>query len=324
MRLIGLVVLSWLMFAPAWGHEIRPAYLELVETRAGVFDVNWKQPVADGRRLALDPVLPSECAALTEPAARFVNAATVTRWQVECPLQDGLISIAGLELTLTDVFVEARYLNGEIKRAVIRPGEAGLELSTATDEAAPAYLRLGVEHILSGPDHLLFVTGLLLLTRLRTLFFVITAFTLAHSLTLGLTSLGVVRLSPAPVETMIAISILLLAVEAVRVLRGEESLTARKPWLVSFGFGLLHGFGFAGALGEIGLPEGAELAALLYFNIGVEVGQVLFICTLLFIGLIGKFIFGKNLNRLRMLSAYGVGTMGAFWVFERFGSLLTA
>ena len=235
-------------------------------------------------------------------------------------MQEGLIAIAGLERTLTDVFIEVRYLDGETKRAVIRPGEAGLELATHSGAGAAEYLRLGVEHILSGPDHLLFVAGLLLLARVRKLFFVITAFTLAHSLTLGVTSMGWISLSSAPVELMIAVSILLLGVEAVRVLDGKPSFTAERPWLVSFGFGLLHGFGFAGALGEIGLPAGAELAALFYFNVGVEIGQLLFIATLLILA----FVLGRTKlvkqERLHRLMAYGVGISGAFWVFERFGS----
>ena len=304
-------------------HEIRPAFLELVEEEQGVFRASWKQPVADGRRLALEPVLPSDCGALTEPEIRIVEGAVVSRWQVACAMQEGLIAIDGLDRTLTDVFIEVRYLDGDIKRAVIRPGEAGLELSTGLGEGtgARAYLRLGVEHILSGTDHLLFVTGLLLLARLRKLVFVITAFTLAHSLTLALTSLGWVSLATGPVEVMIAVSILLLAVEAVRVLEGQPSFTARRPWLVSFGFGLLHGFGFAGALGDIGLPAGAELTALLYFNIGVEVGQLLFIGGLLTVAFTLEMLLKLRLDMLRRVVTYIVGISGAFWVIERTSGL---
>lgn len=322
-----LVVLSFVMAnAPAASHEVRPAFLELVELegRESVFGVSWKQPVADGRRLALDPELPTTCEILEEPAATLLEGAVVTRWKVTCSMREGLVRIAGLDRTLTDVFIEVRYLDGDLKRAVIRPGEAGLELSEASGAAAPAYVRLGVEHILSGPDHLLFVAGLLLLARLRKLVFVITAFTLAHSLTLGLTSLGWVSLSSGPVETMIAVSILLLGVEAVRVMDGKPSFTAERPWLVSFGFGLLHGFGFAGALSEIGLPAGAEFAALFYFNVGVEIGQLLFIGVLLVLAFICARLLKERMIIVRRIGAYGVGISGAFWVFERLGSLLTA
>jgi len=321
MRLFCILVFSFCAWLPASAHEVRPAFLELVEEEQAVFLVSWKQPVADGRRLALEPVLPSDCAMLEEPEARIVEGAVVSRWQVACAMQEGLIAIDGLDRTLTDVFVEVRYLDGDIKRAVIRPGEAGLELSTGSQSGARAYLRLGIEHILSGTDHLLFVSGLLLLARLRKLFFVITAFTLAHSLTLALTSLGWIALAPGPVELMIAVSILLLAVEAVRVLDGQPSFTAQRPWLVSFGFGLLHGFGFAGALGDIGLPAGAELAALLYFNIGVELGQLLFIGGLLTVAFILEQLLKMRLSLLRRVVAYTVGISGAYWVFERAGSL---
>ena len=203
----------------------------------------------------------------------------------------------------------------------MRPGEVGLELSSHSGTGAPAYLRLGVEHILSGPDHLLFVLGLLLLARLRKLFFVITAFTLAHSLTLALTSVGWISLASGPVELMIAVSILLLAVEAIRVIDGQPSFTAERPWLVSFGFGLLHGFGFAGALSEIGLPAGAELMALFYFNVGVELGQLLFIGVLLILAFIMTRILKARMVNVRRIATYGLGIAGAFWVFERASGL---
>lgn len=321
MRILTLVFIFLSVALSAYAHEIRPAYLELAEESEGIFQASWKQPVADGRRLALEPVLPLDCASLEEPQIRVVEGAVVSRWRVACPMREGLIAIAGLERTLTDVFIEVRYLDGDVRRAVIRPGEAGLELGSGASFGARAYLQLGVEHILSGPDHLLFVSGLLLLARLRRLIFVITAFTLAHSLTLALTSLGWVRLAAGPVELMIAVSILLLAVEAMRVIEGRPSFTAQRPWLVSFGFGLLHGFGFAGALGDIGLPVGAELAALFYFNVGVELGQLLFIGALLSMIFILVQVLKVRLSSLQRAAAYCVGISGAYWVIERFGAL---
>lgn len=321
-----LALLIWVIVAwPASAHEIRPALLQLEEQSEAVFQVRWKQPIADGRRLALEPDLPADCTVQGEQNVQLVEAAVVATWQVSCALNSGTIAITGLDRTLTDVFVEVYYLDGTTKRGIIRPEESGMDLSSGEYEGAVStYLRLGVEHILSGPDHLLFVAGLLLLARLRQLFFVITAFTLAHSLTLALTSLGWVSLAAAPVELMIAVSILLLAVEAVRVMDGKGSFTAERPWVVSFGFGLLHGFGFAGALADIGLPKGAELWALLYFNIGVEVGQILFVCGLLAIGWLLAKIAGKHLSGARRLLAYGVGISGAFWVLERLDGLLFA
>lgn len=323
MRSILFFLLAFGLAGLASAHEVRPAYLEIAETEPEVFQVSWKQPVTDGRRLVLNPILPEVCTSLDEPEARIVESAVVTRWRVACDMKTGLISIDGLDRTLTDVFIQVSYLEDEIRRAVIRPGEVGLELSKAEGGAASSYLRLGVEHILSGPDHLLFVLGLLLLAPLRKLVLVITAFTLAHSLTLGLTSVGLVSLSPGPVETMIAVSILLLAVEAVYALDGGSSLAARWPWLISFGFGLLHGFGFAGALGEIGLPPGAELSALFYFNVGVEIGQLMFIGVLLGLTYLFTLFAKAKLPSLQRFAAYVVGVSGAFWVFERLGTLFT-
>ena len=322
MRILWLALMIFWAALPAAGHEIRPALLELVEVEPETFQVTWKQPAANGRRLALSPVLPDNCERLTDDEARLIEGGLATLWQVACPLKEGIIQIEGLDRTLTDVFIEVRYLDGDFKRAVVRPGEEGLQVSSASTEAAPAYLRLGVEHILSGPDHLLFVIGLLLLTRLRKLLLVITAFTLAHSLTLGLTAIGWISLAPAPVELMIAVSIVLIAVEALRLMGGTPSLTATRPWLVSFGFGLLHGFGFAGALGEIGLPTGAELSALLFFNIGVEIGQLLFIGIIFVFTFILMRIFGDRTRHLQRVAAYGVGVSGTFWVLERLASLL--
>lgn len=322
-RLVFVCFLALHITGVACAHEVRPAYLEITQQSENVFQISWKQPVADGRRLALDPVLPEDCNQTSDAVASIVDGAVVTRWKVACGLREGVIEIDGLDRTLTDVFIQVTYLDGDMKRAVVRPGEVGLVLSEATAGAAASYLRLGIEHILSGPDHLLFVAGLLLLAPLRKLLLVITAFTLAHSLTLAATTFGWVSLSSGPVETMIAISILLLAVEAVRAMDGNPSLAAKWPWLLSFGFGLLHGFGFAGALGEIGLPAGAELAALFYFNVGVEIGQLMFIGVLILVSFVlGKFIRFNEL-RVQRIAAYIVGSCGAFWVFERLSVLVS-
>lgn len=318
----AMVGLCLCLSTMATAHEIRPAYLELVELSEAEFEVAWKQPINEGLRLVVDPVLPTDCANKTEPEIGLLDGAAVTRWIVRCDMQTGEIRISGLERTLTDVFVKIIYLDGSNRTAVLKPSSPTLDLSTVEAAAAPAYVRLGFEHILSGPDHLLFVAGLLVLVRLRKLVLVITAFTLAHSLTLALTMLGWVELAPAPVETLIAISIVLIAVEALNAMDGRESYASRWPWLISFCFGLLHGFGFAGALGEIGLPENAELAALFFFNVGVEIGQLAFICLLLaIVWCIGRIAIAK-LDTLKRVTAYAVGSAGAFWTFERLGTLL--
>ncbi len=323
-RVLAFLICLFSLIAPAQAHEIRPAYLEIIEQSEGAFQIAWKQPVIDGRRLVVDPVLPETCTAQTEPKIGLLDGAVVSKWQAQCDMRSGEIRISGLERTLTDVFVKLVYLDGEGRTAVLKPASPVLDLSAAEAAAAPAYIRLGFEHILSGPDHLLFVAGLLVLVRLRKLVWVITAFTLAHSLTLALTMFGLVTLAPAPVETLIAISIVLIAVEAVNALDGRESFASRWPWLISFSFGLLHGFGFAGALGEIGLPDRAELAALVFFNIGVELGQLAFICVLLALTWTLLRMASDRLDTLRRATAYAVGIAGAFWTFERLGTLFIA
>lgn len=305
-------------------HEIRPAYLEIVEQAENEFQIAWKQPINDGRRLVVDPILPADCTKQTEQETGLLEGAIVNRWLVSCDMRSGEITISGLDRTLTDVFVKLDYLDGDGRTAVLKPASPTLDLSATKAAAAPTYIRLGFEHILSGPDHLLFVAGLLVLVRLRKLLLVITAFTLAHSLTLALTMLGLVKLAPAPVETLIAISIVLIAVEAINAMDGRESFASRWPWLISFSFGLLHGFGFAGALGDIGLPENAEIVALFFFNVGVEFGQIAFICCLLIAVWGLTRVAQPRLDLFRRATAYSVGAAGAFWTFERLGTLFVA
>ena len=321
-----LVVLAgflWAVSGFAYAHELTLAALTLSETRDGVFEVTWKQATTNGQKLALEPVLPEACAGEPTPQILRTDNVFVTRRIVRCQMDEGHIRISGLERTLTDVLVSIEYLDGHKRRALLRPGEAGLDLAEAEAGAAPIYVVLGVEHILSGPDHLLFVAGLLLLARLRQLFMVITAFTLAHSLTLAMTTFGLASLPSTPVETLIALSILLLAAEAAQIKEGRQSLTARRPWLISFGFGLLHGFGFAGALSEIGLPKGEEIAALFFFNTGVELGQLLFVGCLLLVAFVLSKLSGKALTYARQAAVYSIGTAGAFWVIERMSTLFS-
>ena len=188
--------------------------------------------------------------------------------------------------------------------------------SESWQEVIFTYTALGIEHILLGIDHLLFVLALLMIVpNLRTLVFMITAFTVAHSLTLGLATLGFVNVPPAPVEAVIALSILFVAVEIVHWRQGREGITRRKPWIVSFLFGLLHGFGFAGALADIGLPEHAIPLALLFFNVGVELGQLAFVAAVLMLWAL--------LRRVRLpewawrVPTYSIGALAAFWTIDR-------
>jgi hydrogenase/urease accessory protein HupE len=324
MRRLVLAFLALVCIAlPAAAHEVRPAYLEVTETDPGQFAVTWKQPVLDGRRLKLDPVFPDECTRSRE-RSEIAAGTLIQRWDMECDLSTGHIEIAGLERTLTDAFVRVNRLTGDDLSTVLRPRALQLDLSSPTGAPTATYFRIGVEHIIFGYDHLLFVLGLILLVRPRQLLPTVTAFTVAHSITLAAAALGGITLPGPPVEITIAMSIALLGAEAIYRVRGRETLSQRKPWLIAFGFGLIHGFGFAGALSEIGLPKGAEVLALLLFNLGVEAGQVLFVGTVL-----GAVFLARRFARMpdapvRFLAAYCIGIVGSYWAIERIIGVLTA
>ena len=302
---------------PAIAHEVKPALLEARETQAGQFAIIWKQPVTDGRRLKITPVLPDKCRETGARTAEGNPQFIIERWQVSCPLDSGTIRIDGLDLSLTDVFARIETLDGNIRTHLIRPDDRQWDLSVAQQASTPQYLRIGIEHMVFGLDHLLFVAGLALLVAIRQLFWVITSFTLAHSITLALTALGWVSLPSTRVEILIAMSIVLLAVEIIRKRRGQPSLAARKPWLVAFVIGLVHGLGFAGALAEIGLPKGEEIWALLLFNLGIEIGQIVFVAALLaLLWLVARIsLAGHSASRLAL--TYAIGSVGCFWVIQR-------
>ena len=315
-RLFLALLVLFCTALPASAHEVRPAYLEVTETAPETYAVTWKQPVLDGRRLKLDPVFPEGCDRERE-RADAAGGTLVQRWEMQCDLSTGHIEIAGLERTLTDAFVRVDRLTGDDLSAVLRPGALRLDLSSPTGAPTATYFRIGVEHILFGFDHLLFVLGLVLLVRPRQLLATVTAFTLAHSLTLAAASLGNITLPGPPVEIVIGMSIALLGAETIYRTRGHETLSQRKPWLIAFGFGLVHGFGFAGALAEIGLPKGAEVLALLLFNLGVEAGQVAFVGAVLLLVFLATRLARLPLAPARIIAAYGIGITGAYWAIER-------
>jgi hydrogenase/urease accessory protein HupE len=321
LRVWMLVLALCLMAGKAAAHEVRPAYLEIRQTADQVYDVTWKQPILGERILRLEPVFPEGCE-LGAEAAENVGAALVRRFTVRCELEGGQIGIAGLDRTLTDVYLRIERQDAPVFSAVLRPGSPSVVFANAGNPGVWAYLMIGVEHILFGWDHLLFVAGLVLLVHWRQLVATATAFTVAHSITLSLSALAGISLPGAPVEIVIALSIALIGLEAIRRMRGEEGLSARFPWAIAFGFGLIHGFGFAGALAEIGLPKGTEFAALLLFNLGVELGQVAVIGALLVTGWIVARLRPSQLGALRYAGAYAVGIAGAYWAIERLALLL--
>jgi hydrogenase/urease accessory protein HupE len=311
-------------FCPgAVAHEVRPAYLQLRETSPGTYEVLWKVPArGDNLRLALYVELPTGTLELTRPRADFTGGSYLERWAVQRTggMAGGIIRIAGLSATMTDVLVRLERQDGSTQMARLTPSdpEFVVQASPSTTQVAATYLKLGVEHILLGVDHLLFVLALLILVRgVRMLIATVTAFTVAHSLTLAGATLGWVHVPGPPVEACIALSILFVAVEIIRVREEQDSLTARRPWLAAFAFGLLHGFGFAGALSEIGVPEHAVPAALLFFNVGVELGQILFITAVLALISVATWLRVPAPSWGWRIAPYTIGSAAAFWLMER-------
>ena len=319
----ALLLLCWA--AQARAHEVRPAYLELVETAPETYAATWKQPTAGEVRIALSPVFPSSCTTTAGPELTAQQTSTVARWRMHCSggLRNRIVEVAGLDRTLTSVIIRVSWTDGRTQSAVIRPESPRLKFNIRAQPGLPGYLVLGVGHILSGFDHVLFVVGIIFLaTGFMRLFRAITAFTVAHSITLGASALGVVGLPQKSVEAAIALSIVVLGYEIVRASRGRVGLVFASPWLVAFGFGLLHGFGFASALSEIGLPQNAKLAALLLFNVGVECGQLAIVA----IALPAALWVRRARPTLRRLAersvGYAIGIAGAFWMIERIAAVL--
>ncbi len=314
-----------------FAHEVRPAYLELRQTGADAFDAVWKVPgLGNELRLALYVEMPVGSAIVGEPRSSFVNNAFIERWTVrrEGGLAGGTIRISGLDATLTDALVRIQRLDGSVQVTRLTPSSPAFVVESTPNvaEVAVTYLKLGIEHILLGFDHLLFVLGLIILVRgWRALLVTVTAFTVAHSITLALAALGMIHVPGPPVEAAIALSIMFVATEIVRLQRGERSLTIQRPWIVAFAFGLLHGLGFAGALSDIGLPQSDVPLALLMFNVGVEVGQLAFIAFIL-----GAAELARRVGLPALVSkyaqpaaAYGIGGLAAFWFLERLSGFAT-
>jgi len=322
----GALALYGLVVTPAaQAHEARPAYLEVTETSAGRYDVLWRTPMLAGQRLPVALLLPEDVRNIVEPAERVLPDSIVER-RVITAGPSGLvgkrIDFPGLQTTITDVLVRVAQRDGTHWTALVKPGQPWIEMRERQGAFAitGAYLSQGVQHILLGFDHLLFVFALMLIVRNGwTLVKTITAFTVAHSITLGLATLGVIHVPAPPVEATIALSILLLATEIARMARGQPSITSRFPWAVAFCFGLLHGLGFAGALSEIGLPQGDVPLALLSFNVGVELGQLAFVASVL---ALRSLLMRLSLPRIatqyaQPIAYYAIGTLSAFWFFDR-------
>ncbi len=329
-RLLSLVAVFLLSSLGTVGaHEVRPALLELTEVAEMTFDVTWKQPLLDGKRLRLEPRLPDACEVTRPQRHSNTYSFLLIKWQVHCDaasLEGQPVSISGLDQTLTDVFLRVRRVDGSMVNLVLRPDAPTWTFSEKAQSGIAEYIVIGIEHILLGWDHLLFVFMLLILVRDPvTLLKTVTAFTIAHSITLGLSAVGGLSLPQGPVEALIALSIVVLAAEAAKPREGSSSLVATAPWVAAIAFGLLHGLGFAGALSEIGLPDGARLWALLLFNVGVEIGQIIFIAVCVAIWWALTMLLQQTWpERAKLAAIYAGGGIAAYWFLERTGGILFA
>jgi hydrogenase/urease accessory protein HupE len=331
-----LALLSALLANSTQADEIRPGYLELRQTASDTYSLLFKIPaLGDDLRLAIYVHLPEGTQDVAPPRAAFNGGAYTERRTIRRSggLAGQAISIEGLSGTTTDVLVRIESLGGATQTERLSPTSTTFVVQTVPGawEVATTYLQLGIEHILFGFDHLLFVLALVILVRdWRRVAMTVTAFTIAHSITLAAATLDIVNVAGPPVEASIALSIVLVAVEIVNARRGKPSLAARWPWLVAFCFGLLHGFGFAGALAEVGLPHHAIPIALLFFNLGVEVGQLAFVAAVLATGELFRRAVAlrfepatvqHTINRLDLTAAYAIGAVAAYWLIERTSAL---
>ena len=306
---------------PAQADELRPGYLELTQLDTQQWKLVWKAPVLGGLATRTRPAFPEFCSQ-SPPQARVEGAVLVAESRLTCTkdLAGAQVGLAGMDAAFTDALLRVAPLGRPIQTTRLTQQTTMVTVATVPDawEVARSYFVLGVEHILTGYDHLLFVIALvLLLGRISPVIKAATAFTVAHSLTLVGSTLGLVGLAQAPVEALVALSIVFLAVEIAKQKPGDPGLTERLPWLVAFLFGLLHGFGFAGALREIGLPESDVPTALLTFNLGVEAGQLAIVAAVIAIIALTRRLRPQTLRPATLTATYAIGITASFWFIER-------
>lgn len=313
---------------PALAHPLSPALLDVEEIAGGQVEIRWKTPALKVPGTNVEPALPDHCKALGNPVATEQGDSVLVRWTMDCSPQ-GLvgyrIGFSGLDEAKTDALVRVKLADGRLTRGVVRAAEPFLLVPERESSLAVfrSYASLGIEHILTGLDHLLFVFGLLLLVAgVKPLLETVTAFTVGHSVTLSLAALGLVNLPPRPIEVLIALSVFLLAVELSRSADAPPSLLRRFPWLMAGVFGLLHGLGFASALAQVGLPQTDIPLALFSFNVGIEIGQLTFVIVIL----ISKYVLRPLLVQMprwaELVPLYAMGSLAAFWCFQRAAAML--
>jgi len=327
-RLVLIALLLALLFAPpaAWSHEVRPAYLEIKETAPNQFSILWRTPMLAGMRLPIVLQLPDDVKNLKEPTVQELTDSLVERRWIDAGpngLAGKRIEFPGLQMTISDVLVRIERLDGSTQVTRVTSSDPGFVVEAAPQrmEVARTYLVLGFQHILTGVDHLLFVSGLLLLVSGFTrLIQTVSAFTLSHTVTLTLATLGFVHVPPAPVEAVIALSILFVAYEVLRKHKNPSGLAQRKPWLVAFTFGLLHGLGFAGGLSAAGLPVGHIPLALGFFSAGVEVGHFSFVTLAVALMAATRRWTAKLPEWSWHVPPYAIGTTASYWLIARLGA----
>ena len=305
----------------SFAHETRPAYLRITQTSPSTYDLYWKVPLAQGRYINITPSI-HVLGDFNQVTEKSLEEAIIKTYDLstENEIRGTKIRIENLEKTLIDVLIQLNFLDETSYSLLVRPTDPEVIIPSESSilQVIRTYFILGVEHIWLGYDHLLFVVGLfLLIPGLVPLIKTITSFTLAHSITLILATLGFINVNSGPVEAVIALSIVLLALEAYNYQKGLSSLTIRFPWIVAFLFGLIHGLGFAGALSDIGLPQKSIPSALLLFNIGVEFGQVVFVFTLFILFFALKKYNPKYLSHARIILPYFIGSLGMYWLIDR-------
>ncbi len=324
MRFLFSLATAFLMLVPAArAHETRPAYLEVQELPSGQYRVMWKRPILGEVALPLDVRLPASCRDL-QPPTRYATFGALTERRVIACGDGGLagqtVAIEGLEASITDALVRLEFADGRswVKRLTPREPAALIPARPSGWSVTWEYLKLGLEHILTGVDHLLFVLALMIITGAGwRLVKTVSAFTLSHSLTLTAATLGFVHVPQKPVEAVIALSIVFVACEILQARRGRANMAVRAPWLVAFTFGLLHGLGFADGLSEAGLPEGHIPLALLFFSMGVEAGHLLFVGTVLALTAVVQRVRIPLPRWADLLPPYAIGSVAMFWVIQR-------
>jgi hydrogenase/urease accessory protein HupE len=321
--LVVLLALCTGLCGKSSAHESQPGLLELRQLGATRYKVLWRAPIYYGRPHPAKLQLPNEWKTVGEPTVKDLPDSALHQRMVDVPggsLNGSVIRFPGLESTITDVFVRISRLDGSGASLVVRPTQSSVELRGKRPwyVSAREYLILGVNHILTGIDHLLFVLGLLIIVQNRRMLIkTITAFTVAHSITLAIATLGFATVPGPPLNAAIALSILFLGPEIVRFRRGDTSFTIKHPWVVAFAFGLLHGFGFASGLSTVGMPKAEIPLALLLFNVGVEIGQLFFVLVIVLLESSFRVLEIRWPRWAKVMPAYAVGSLGAFWAIQR-------